>query len=203
MKRDDMDNRLDELSQRINYDKPKAYKQIILSFRELVMQKDFEKLSVAEISQAAGISRKTFYQYFKDKNDIVEHIVYENIIQPMNHMRSLSTAFEFPSLTIMSWLYEQFYKDRSFYLKISSFTGQNSFFELMLGHTSAIVAGKIGNLNVSETEKEYSIFFYASSHLTVLTKWIREGMKIPPSEMASFYEKWTIPAITNYVGEQK
>lgn len=203
MKRDDMHNRLNELSQRFHHEKPKAYNQIIEAFRKLVMVKDFEKLSVAEISQEAGISRKTFYQYFKDKNDIVEHIVYENIMQPMNHMRTLSTAFEFPSLTIMSWLYKQFYEDRSFYLKISSFTGQNSFYELMLGHTSEIVADKFSSLKLSETEKEYSIFFYASSHLTVLTKWIREGMKIPPSEMASFYEKWTIPAITNYVGESR
>lgn len=202
MKRDDWNIRLDELSKQFQHEKPKAYYQIIEAFRELVMTKDFEKLTVAEISQGAGISRKTFYQYFKDKNDIVERIVFENIMQPMNQMRTLSKAFAFPSLTIMSWLYEQFYKDRLFYSKISSFTGQNSFFELILSYTSDIVAEKFSTLKISETEKEYSIYFYASSHITVLTKWINEGMKIPPQEMASFYEKWTIPAISTYVEEQ-
>lgn len=195
--------KLIELEQSFQSDKPKSYKQIINTFRELVLSKDFEKLSVAEISTAAGISRKTFYQYFKDKNEIVEHIVYEHIIQPMKQMRNLSGSFEFPSLTIMSWLYEQLYKDRLFYSKISSFTGQNSFFELMLSFTSDIVYERFDSLNLSEQEKEYSIYFYASSHTMILTKWINEGMQITPKEMASFYEKWTIPVILNYVDHQK
>ena len=199
MKNSEWRNRLDELEQRFHTDKPKSYRQIINTFRELVMTKDFEKLSVAEISVAAGISRKTFYQYFKDKNEIVEHIVYESIIQPMKHMRNLSGSFEFPSLTIMSWLYEQLYRDSLFYSRISSFTGQNSFLELMLSFTSDIVYEKFNSLNISEQEKEYSIYFYASSHTMVLIKWINDGMQITPKEMASFYEKWTIPAILSYV----
>ena len=203
MKSSEWRNRLDELEQRFLAEKPKSYNQITNAFRKLVMTKGFEKLSVAEISMAAGISRKTFYQYFKDKNEIVEQIVYENIIKPMKHMRNLSGSFEFPSLTIMSWLYEQLYKDRLFYSKISSFTGQNSFFELMLGYTSDIVYEKFSSLNISEQEKEYSIYFYASSHTMVLTKWINDGMQITPKEMASFYEKWTIPAILSYENHQK
>lgn len=200
MKISEWRNRLHGLERRYRTDKPKSYKQIINTFRSLVMTKDFEKLSVTEISTAAGISRKTFYQYFKDKNEIVEHIVYESIIQPMRHMRSLSGEFEFPSLTIMSWLYEQFYKDRLFYSRISKFTGQNSFFELMLSFTSDIVYEKFKTLNISEQEKEYSIYFYASSHIMILTKWINDGMQISPKEMASFYEKWTIPNILGYEG---
>lgn len=195
--------RFDELAQRFQRDKPKAYTRIIQTFKELVMVKDFEKLTVAEISEAASISRKTFYQYFKDKNEVVEYIVFENIIQPMNQMRSLSVAFEFPSLTIMSWLYEQFYKDRLFYSRISSFTGQNSFFELLLEYTSNIVAEKFSSLTISEQEKEYATYFYSSSHIMVLTKWIKDGMVISPVEMAQFYEKWTIPAIVEYSSNEK
>lgn len=203
MKFSEWRNRLDELEQRYHTDKPKSYKKIINTFRELVMKKDFEKLLVAEISKAAGISRKTFYQYFKDKNEIVEHIVYGSIIQPMKHMRNLSGTFEFPSLTIMSWLYEQLYKDRLFYSRISRFTGQNSFLELMLSFTSDLVYERFKSLNISEQEKEYSIYFYAASHTMVLTKWMNDGMKITPEEMASFYEKWTIPTILSYAGHQK
>ena len=203
MKNSEWRNRLDELEQRFHPEKPKSYKQIINTFRELVTIKDFEKLSVAEISATAGISRKTFYEYFKDKNEVVEQIVYQNIIHPMKQMRNLSESFEVPSLTIMSWLYEQFYKDRAFYSRISSFTGQNSFFELILSYTSDIVYEKFSALNISEQEKEYSIYFYASSHTMVLIKWINDGMQITPKEMATFYEKWTISAISNYIDNQK
>lgn len=203
MKNVEWRNRLDGLEQRFQTEKPKSYNRIINTFRKLVIKKDFEKLSVAEISATAGISRKTFYQYFKDKNEIVEQIVYENIIHPMERMRNLSESFKFPSLTIISWLYEQFYKDRAFYSSISSFTGQNSFFELILSYTSDIVYEKFSMLNISEKEKEYSIYFYASSHTMVLIKWINEGMQIPPKEMASFYEKWTISVISKYTGDEE
>lgn len=203
MKNNEWRRRLNELEQRFRTEKPKSYYRIIEAFRELVMTKDFEKLSVAEISATASISRKTFYEYFKDKNEIVEQIVFIHIIQPMNTMRELSVSFEFPSLTIMSWLYEQFYKDRAFYSRITSFTGQNSFFELMMTYTSDIVYEKFNALQLSEQEKEYSVYFYASSHTMVLTKWINEGMTITPKDMASFYEKWTIPAILNYIDDQK
>ena len=45
----------------------------------------------------------------------------------------------------------------------------------------------------STEEKEYMIYFYASSHMMLLTKWIQDGMTVPPETMASFYKKWTIP----------
>jgi len=73
----------------------------------------------------------------------------------------------------------------------------------MFSYTSDIVYEKFNSLNISEQEKEYSIYFYASSHTMVLTKWINDGMQITPKEMASFYEKWTIPAILNYIDNQK
>ena len=195
--------RLQHLAQRFNNERTTTYEHIIDTFKQLVMTKDFSKLSVAEISEQASISRKTFYRYFKDKNEIIEHIVYAEIMKPMEQIRSLTDSFEMPSLTVMSWLYEQLYKERQFYKRINSFTGQNSFFELMLAYTSQIVADKFASLNISAQEKEYSIYFYASSHVMVLSKWIDEGMQIPPAQMASFYEKWTIPAIADYIEQQR
>ncbi|MEE1131801.1 MAG: TetR/AcrR family transcriptional regulator C-terminal domain-containing protein [Caryophanon sp.] len=179
--------------------KKTTYDHIIQAFKQLVMMHDVDKLTVAQISEAANISRKTFYAYFQDKNDVMEHIIYIDIIEPMEKMRALSQSFQMPSLTIMSWLYEQFYHERDFYRRINSFIGQNSFTDFMLSYTTSIVAHKFSELVISDAEKEYSVYFYAASHTMVLSKWINDGMKVPPSDMASFYENWTIPAIVTYV----
>ena len=190
------------LEKRVHSEVNGAYGELMDAFRRLLVNKEFEKISVAEISKAANVSRKTFYNYFRDKNELVEHIVYKNILLPMKQMRSFSDAFQFPSQTIMSGLYEKFYEDRVFYKKVSLFTGQNSFFELMMDYTTVIVEEKFRDLAISEQEKEYSIYFYASSHMMVLMKWIRDGMVITPQQMATFYDKWTIPAIVEYMNEK-
>lgn len=170
-----------------------ARDKIILSFRSLVMNKDFEKLTVAEISEAAGVSRKTFYQHFQDKNDIVEQIVLTNILSPMSDLRKLYMNHDLPSGMVLEWLYQQFFDDREFYIQISEFTGQNSFQQLILQETSVIIAKKVASLEMSDIDKEYMIYFYASSHTMLLLKWIRDGMKLAPKQIAGYYEQWTLP----------
>ncbi|MGN1386308.1 MAG: TetR/AcrR family transcriptional regulator [Bacillus sp. (in: firmicutes)] len=167
--------------------------RIINSLRQLVMQKDFEKITVQEISALAGISRKTFYQHFHDKNDVIEHIILMKITQPLQELRKLYIHHDLPSTLVLEWLYQQFYEDRIFYEHISTYTGQNSFQEFILNHTSQIISEKLADSSLSAEEKEYMIYFYASSHMMLLIKWIQDGMIVPPETMAGFYKKWTIP----------
>lgn len=174
---------------------------IIDCFYRLVMNKDFKKLTVSEICQEAGISRKTFYKYFKDKNDIVEYILIRDIIQPMKQLSGLYSNMDLPSGMILDWQYQQFYKKRKFYERISAFTGQNSFYEFILKHSTLIITERLKNLDLSEIDQEYMTYFFASSHTMLLIKWISDGMLLPPKKIASYYERWTIPIFKEYYGQ--
>ena len=178
-----------------------TYTKIISTFKQLVIEKNFEKLSVAEISSACSISRKTFYQYFRDKNDIVDQIFLNEIILPLKQLRSLSSSLEMPALTIMSWMYEQLYNNRIFYIRINYFTGQNSLFDIIIDQTSEMIAETINQLPIPTYVKEYTIYFYAASHSLIIKKWISEGMQVHPKEMAKMYELWTIPNFENMTKE--
>lgn len=191
----------------MSYSKPKNKSKstselIIDCFYNLVMNKDFKKLTVSEICEAAGISRKTFYNYFKDKNDIVEHILIRDIIKPMNELQDLYTNMELPSSMILDWQYQQFYKERKFYERVSAFTGQNSFYEFILKYSSLIISERLKNLALSEIDQEYMTYFYASSHTMLLIKWIQDGMILPPKKIASYYERWTIPVFKQYYEQE-
>lgn len=172
--------------------------KIMRSFHKLVMEKDFTKLTVAEICETAQVSRKTFYKYFQDKNDIVEQILIKDIIAPMEKLRELYINMDLPSGMILEWQYQQFYKERKFYERISAFTGQNSFYEFVLKHSSEIISNKLKPLELSDLEREYMTYFYASSHTMLLVKWMKDGMLIPPKLMASYYERWTLPIFQTY-----
>ena len=170
-----------------------AKKKIILEFRKLVIKKDFDRITVGEICEHAQVSRKTFYTYFKDKNDIIEQIFLQSITQPFREFRELYMTHDLPASLIMEWLYQRIYEDREFYANVSRFTGQNSFQELVLKHTTETLEMILKTVDMSEKDKEYMIYFYAVSHTMLLIKWIRDGMIVSPKKMGSYYEKWTIP----------
>ena len=180
-----------------------AKNKLILSFRQLVIMKEFEKLTVAEICEQANVSRKTFYTHFKDKNDIIEQIVLHSLSQPFKEMRKLYTLHDLPSTLLMEWLYQRIYEDKEFYANISSFTGQNSLQEFVLKHTTEMLETILESVDMSEVDKEYTVYFYAASHTLLLIKWICDGMIISPKKMAGFYDKWTIPIWKNFSQNNK
>ncbi|WP_309543878.1 TetR family transcriptional regulator [Staphylococcus saprophyticus] len=53
----------------------KTRKTINDSFYELFEQKDFDKITVKDITEHAQIGRKTFYLHYIDKYDLLDRIV--------------------------------------------------------------------------------------------------------------------------------
>ena len=51
---------------------------IISGFNRLITEVDFQKISVEMIMNEAGVSRSTFYRYFKDKYEVMKEIYYLN-----------------------------------------------------------------------------------------------------------------------------
>lgn len=69
----------------------KTYKSLIETFEVLLHEKEFEKISVTEICNAAMIRRPTFYTHFLDKYDFltffIKHkmsIIFDHAFQNLN-----------------------------------------------------------------------------------------------------------------------
>lgn len=64
-------------------------------FKELVAKKGFEKLTIKMITDAAGVIRPTFYNYFQDKYEVMEWLLWEDVFKEVSelmeqeHVRSL------------------------------------------------------------------------------------------------------------------
>ena len=52
------------------------------SLKKLLPHHSFEKITIKDITDAAGFIRPTFYNHFKDKYDLVEWIFTEEVIRP-------------------------------------------------------------------------------------------------------------------------
>ena len=53
---------------------------LIEAFRELVNRKDFDRITVREITELAEVSRNSFYTYFRNTDDLLNDVVRERIL---------------------------------------------------------------------------------------------------------------------------
>ena len=55
-------------------------------FKELVAKKGFEKLTIKIITDAAGVIRPTFYNYFQDKYEVMEWLLWEDVFKEVSEL---------------------------------------------------------------------------------------------------------------------
>lgn len=58
-------------------------KLIMDGFIELAMEKDFNKITIKEITTSATVNRATFYNHFYDKYDLLEKVLRKNMMKDM------------------------------------------------------------------------------------------------------------------------
>ena len=74
--------------------KRKTQKGIIEAFTTLLIKKEFDEISVSEISEKADISRGTFYLNFLDKNDLLERCVSDQVDALANYCKEQTAESE-------------------------------------------------------------------------------------------------------------
>lgn len=59
-----------------------AQERLDEAFWECLREKPFEKITVANIVQKAGVNRNTFYYHFQDMNHLARTVVQETVLEP-------------------------------------------------------------------------------------------------------------------------
>lgn len=96
------------------------------SFKNLLLKKDFKKITVKMIAAESGFMRSTFYNYFQDKYEILEWIVKTDIYDKINPYvinESYYDAFQN--------VFKCIDKEREFYKRAFQIDGQNGFEEIL------------------------------------------------------------------------
>lgn len=116
------------------------------NLRELMLKNLFEKITIKQICDATGVIRATFYNYFDDKYDCLNAIVYHDFVESF-HAEQVSKSLqsegdgqsEFVPTANSSKIVENniqcileiIEKNRSFYRIAYNVTGQNSFEDMV------------------------------------------------------------------------
>ena len=159
------------------------------SFKELVLEKPVEKITIKQITDRAGVIRVTFYNHFQDKYELLEWICREEVINPcrillQNNMQREAVTFIFTALL----------KNKGFYSHVAHTTGQNSFESIMKALISETIT-EYFLMNEPQSSGRYNWItakwiadYYSQSFTFVIMSWIEKDMNVPPEEMVSIYE---------------
>lgn len=177
---------------------------IVECFKELLQEKSFGKITVHELCEKAGVSRKTFYVYFDSKYSIVKKIVMDELISPMlqfnalmpSVLKSKAMVENTPYLLNVN-LYNTIYANRDFYSRLCCQAGS-----LDSPLVDALIEG-IAFLNRQvldligfrgpEWKQDAICYYFAAGNAVNIQRWIKSGFQANPEDMGHLFCEMTTP----------
>ena len=166
---------------------------------ELLKEKSFNKITIKDLTERANIGRGTFYIHYSDKYDMLEQIE-DNIISEMKDMCEEETR-NIPEDTLLPSNKKAF---TSLFIKIyTCISNHSEIIQVLLGPNSDMsFTMKIKNfvkgfilkqvkpkLINNKIPFEYLQEIAISLHLSIITRWLKNGMKELPEELAAMSSK--------------
>lgn len=151
---------------------------------KLLADRSFSELQVKDICKEAGISRQTFYRYYRDKYEILQwsflHICESALFEIGRTMGwEEATHSTINQIVARKQLYMKGYQDSRNYQSISAFGHR------MVRENMTETLTKHKKLLLTE-ELEFQINYWANSTLITFTNWGKKGMLIPPDKFTRF-----------------
>lgn len=160
------------------------------SLKDLVLRVPFEKITIKQITDGAGVIRVTFYNHFQDKYDLLGFIIQKEILEPVGIL--LKNGMYKEALTL---IFTNIKKDGAFYQKAVKIEGQNSFEDITEDCIYKLLFELFSEKSSGNPHPQHSWLtvdslagYYARSMNYVVVHWIKSGMTVPPEEVASIYE---------------
>ncbi|MGM9941684.1 MAG: TetR/AcrR family transcriptional regulator C-terminal domain-containing protein [Bulleidia sp.] len=120
------------------------------SLRELMMKNLFEKITIKKICDHTGVIRATFYNYFDDKYDCLNWIVYHDLIDGTKEYVE-KCDFGSAFTTILKTVSD----NRAFYRAAYQVTGQNAFEDMVRENMSIFVKSYLDRYRVKNVLPKY------------------------------------------------
>ena len=157
--------------------------KILNGFMQLVVKNQTVNISVIDLCNYLHISRRSFYNYFFDRQEVVEEIFINKIEETIK--KCLEDKMQTKDFLIQ--VYYSFLKDKSFFVVAIKEDGQNSLFDTMILRMQIVFKILFKEIIDDKRELEYLSHKYASSSAMLLKKWMKDGMIESPEFITKIY----------------
>ncbi|MBS4196856.1 TetR/AcrR family transcriptional regulator [Lederbergia citri] len=166
-------------------------KAINRAFLELFTEKEFDRITINDISERADVNRGTFYLHYIDKYDLLDQCI-DDHLNRMIHSCTFSKFTEekveqVEAIEALKSLFVYFEENFLFFSSMLSNKKTSAFRERMLEFLSSAIQKKI---HLQGMENELIVQFMASAFVGTVESWILNHMPHPPQWMAE--QIWTL-----------
>ncbi|MED1794083.1 TetR/AcrR family transcriptional regulator [Brevibacillus nitrificans] len=157
-----------------------AIKKAIL---ELMMEKNFDDITIRDISDKANVHRGTIYLHYMDKYDLLDKIIEEHI----SRLRELCHSASEMSFKEGNYVWFEYFAENHLFFSTmlntkSAAYFRNRFLDLVIEEYRAevgITEGK--NQGIQE---EVFLQFFGAAIVGAVEWWFKNGMPLSPRDMA-------------------
>lgn len=151
---------------------------IIESTKDLMRQMTIDKISVTDICEHAGISRRNFYRYFVDKNKVIETIYRRDPVVNADLPEAWTVWDYFPELC------KGLSQDRRFYLYAFLYKGKHSFRSYCIEQAYPIIRRDFGDILDSDQQFHFYISHICNMCFDYFVLWLSQEKLIPAEDFA-------------------
>lgn len=157
---------------------------IAKSFVKLCSEKPICKITINNIIDYCEISKQTFYNYFMDKQDLMNYVYQIEVEDAISkYIKSNNDSKQ-----IAIWVCEACLHNADYYKTISNFNTQNNFTDFFYQYTKEFYISAIIESHGEETltpSIKRAIEFHCAGAEKLFIDWIKKGMIESPEELTN------------------
>jgi AcrR family transcriptional regulator len=157
---------------------------------ELILERDYDTITVQDITDRADLARATFYLHYKDKEELLlssQEEIFDDLVARMPEFSSELIIDDEKSHEIRTIIFEHVEQNAQFYRVMLSEHGVASFMVRVRKYIAEKWTEMVTGL-VSEDElpfpMEAGANYHAGAMIALISWWLENDMPLTPDEMA-------------------
>ena len=150
-------------------------KAIAYTFKDLLKEKPFNKITVNDISNQCNINRQTFYYHFQDIPDLVEWICRDDVDHLIKKKEEYET-WEDKFLIVFKIMLEEKIFVENIYHSVSREVLRTNLYRLVYPIIYDEITKKSKGKGLREEDKKFITNFYKYAFVSIVFEWIDKDM---------------------------
>lgn len=172
------------------------------SFRELICEKPYEKITVTELCARAQINKKTFYHYYETLDALLSEMQLEMGVEFLNRVKGCRLPEDMATVNREFFAYS--IEQGEAYEKITLSAGWQGRRDQMIAQVNDVGwAGSESYQRLPDFEKGLLMDFLNGSTLAAYRLWVEGGKTLPVDEVLDTLNCLQSGGLTKFFGERR
>jgi len=161
---------------------------------QLITERDYETISVIDITDAANVGRSTFYAHFTDKDDLLRSgtVLFRDMLLRDHAARRRADGPETPLLSFSRFMTEHLKERKQLYRALKRGRAGPIIWDAFRLYVAELVRADLAARSKKPAkphETELAVQFIVGAFMSVLTWWMDRGAKEDPAEVDRLFTR--------------